>query len=161
MDSAKLNDWLQVVGLFGVIASLIFVGMQMKQDRDIALSQAYQARSDQITAIMAEFGTDPTIQSALAKFELNRPQDVTPEEIEALSLWIGAVFNFYENIHFQYLNGFIDEEHWQKSRTGLKNLLVDDFGRARFRNETSSWRRSFRALAEELIAENDSEQTSQ
>ena len=34
MDSAKLNDWLQVVGLFGVIASLIFVGLQMKQDRD-------------------------------------------------------------------------------------------------------------------------------
>jgi hypothetical protein len=28
MDSAKLNDWLQVVGMFAVVASLIFVGMQ-------------------------------------------------------------------------------------------------------------------------------------
>lgn len=36
MDTSKLNDWLQVVGLFGVIASLIFVGLQMKQDRAIA-----------------------------------------------------------------------------------------------------------------------------
>jgi hypothetical protein len=109
---------------------------------------------------MAEFGTDPAIQSAMAKFTLKRPQDVTPEEIEAVSLWIGAIFNFYENIHFQYLNGFIDEEHWEKSRTGLKNLLVDEFPRARFRNEMSSWRRSFRALAEELIAEIDSEKAS-
>lgn len=160
MDATKLHDWLQVVGLFGVIASLIFVGLQMKQDRDIALSQAYQARSDQITAIMAEFGTDPAIQSAMAKFDSKRPQDITPEEREAVSLWIGAIFNFYENIHFQYLNGFIDEEHWEKSRTGLKNLLVDEFPRARFRNEMSSWRRSFRALAEELITEIDSEKAS-
>ena len=45
MDSAKLNDWLQVIGLFGVIASLIFVGLQMKQDREIALAGTYQDRT--------------------------------------------------------------------------------------------------------------------
>jgi len=44
MDSAKLNDWLQVIGLFGVIAGLAFVGLQMKQEQKIALSAAYQAR---------------------------------------------------------------------------------------------------------------------
>jgi len=39
MDSAKLNDWMQVIGIFAVVASLIFVGLQMKQAQDIALSQ--------------------------------------------------------------------------------------------------------------------------
>lgn len=37
MVSKELNDWLQVVGLFGVLGGLIFVGIQLKQDRDIAL----------------------------------------------------------------------------------------------------------------------------
>ena len=49
MDSAKLNDWLQVIGLFGVVASLIFVGLQMKQEHEIALSNGIQSgagRSD-------------------------------------------------------------------------------------------------------------------
>lgn len=36
MDSNKLNDWLQIVGLFGVIASLIFVGIQVRQTQVIA-----------------------------------------------------------------------------------------------------------------------------
>jgi hypothetical protein len=45
MNSSKINDWLQVVGLFGVIASLVFVGLQMRQDREIALSEAYQDRT--------------------------------------------------------------------------------------------------------------------
>ena len=46
MDTSKINDWLQVVGMFGLIASLVFVGMQIKQDHQIALSGTYQARSD-------------------------------------------------------------------------------------------------------------------
>jgi hypothetical protein len=40
-DMSKINDWLQVVGMFGVIASLIFVGLQMKQAHEIALSNTY------------------------------------------------------------------------------------------------------------------------
>ena len=158
MDSAKLNDWLQVIGLFGVIASLIFVGMQMKQDRDIALSQAYQARSEQITGIIAEFGTDPSIQAALAKTRTGRSNEMTAEEIQAITLWMAAIFNFYENVHFQYSNGFIDEEHWEKSRTGLKNFLRGEFGKTRFRNDLSTWRSSFRALGEEIIAEIEAEE---
>ena len=158
MNSAKLNDWLQVIGLFGVIASLIFVGMQMKQDRDIALSQAYQSRSEQITGIMAEFGTDPTIQAALAKSRTGRSTEMTPEELQAITMWMAAIFNFYENVHFQHSNGFIDEEHWEKSRNGFKNFLRSEFGRTRFRNDLSTWRSSFRELGEEVIAEIDAEE---
>jgi len=36
MDSAKLNDELQILGMLGIIASLIFVGMQLKQTDEIA-----------------------------------------------------------------------------------------------------------------------------
>jgi len=40
VKSADINDWLQVAGLAGVIASLVFVGLQLKQDRQFALSEA-------------------------------------------------------------------------------------------------------------------------
>jgi uncharacterized phage protein gp47/JayE len=32
MDSAKLNDWIQVVGIFALVASLIFVGIEVRQN---------------------------------------------------------------------------------------------------------------------------------
>ena len=41
MDTAKLNDWMQVVGIFAVVASLLFVGLQMKQSQDIAVVETY------------------------------------------------------------------------------------------------------------------------
>ena len=45
MNSEKINDWLQVAGLAGVIGSLIFVGLQLKQAQAIALSDVYQNRT--------------------------------------------------------------------------------------------------------------------
>ena len=39
MKSSEINDWLQVAGLVGVIVSLVFVGLQLKQDRQFALSE--------------------------------------------------------------------------------------------------------------------------
>jgi hypothetical protein len=39
LSSGKLNDWLQILGLFGVVAGLAFVGMQLQQDRQFTRVQ--------------------------------------------------------------------------------------------------------------------------
>ena len=40
MNVGKLNDWLQVLGLFGVLGGLIFVGLQLRLDRQVALIES-------------------------------------------------------------------------------------------------------------------------
>ena len=50
MNIRKLSDWLQVLGLFGVLAGLIFVGLQLRQEQNIAQSNRVQAASDSIRA---------------------------------------------------------------------------------------------------------------
>jgi hypothetical protein len=45
MESAKINDWLQVVGIFAVVASLIYVGLQMKQSQDNASTERSMLRA--------------------------------------------------------------------------------------------------------------------
>jgi hypothetical protein len=57
MDSSKLNDWLQVVGIFAVVASLIFVGLQMKQTDDIATVEILNesgTRTRELKTLIAE-----------------------------------------------------------------------------------------------------------
>ena len=58
MNSAKLNDWLQVFGIFALVASLIFVGLQIRQDRDIATIEAMSARSDAISNLAELIGNN-------------------------------------------------------------------------------------------------------
>ena len=43
MNSAKLNDWLQVIGIFGLVASLVFVGLEIKQTQEIGQGEAAAA----------------------------------------------------------------------------------------------------------------------
>jgi len=43
MDSHKLHDWLQIIGIAAVVASLIFVGLQIKQSDDIALAEVLES----------------------------------------------------------------------------------------------------------------------
>ena len=157
MNSAKINDWLQVVGLFGVIGSLIFVGLQMKQDQEIARSAAYQARSEQVTALIAEMASIPSLRSGFQKLQTDGLAEMTADEFSAVSMFSAAMFITYENIHYQYTSGFIDDEHWKKSRFGLKNFLRFDGNRDAFRTNFSGWRDSFRVLVEALIAEIDAE----
>ena len=45
MISKKFNDWLQIVGLFGVLGGLIFVGLQLSLDRGVAISDRTIART--------------------------------------------------------------------------------------------------------------------
>jgi hypothetical protein len=40
----ELNDWLQVLGLFGVLGGLVFVGLQMQQTQSIGNSERIQMR---------------------------------------------------------------------------------------------------------------------
>jgi hypothetical protein len=57
MNFEKLNDWMQIIGLFLVVASLIFVGMQLRQEDRAALlqvSQADETSSTQIDLAIAE-----------------------------------------------------------------------------------------------------------
>jgi hypothetical protein len=51
VDSAKLNDWVQVFGIFALVASLIFVGLQIRQDQEIAIVEAVSHRFNNAEAL--------------------------------------------------------------------------------------------------------------
>ncbi len=158
MDSAKLNEWLQVVGLFGVIASLLFVGLQMKQDREIALSAATQARTETTIQNILGNASNPILATALDKIELGESDLLTLSERRALILSSRATLYNLENSHYQYTNGFISEEKWTASREALKDILRPSHGaRATYEANPASHRESFQHVVDELILEIDSE----
>lgn len=158
MDSARLNDWLQVIGLFGVIGSLIFVGMQMKQDHEIALSVATQARTETTIQNIMGAASNPYYMSAIDKIADGEQDSLTASEQHAVrSQGIAVLFNL-ENVHFQYEQGFIPPERWSATRETLKGLLRPSWGpKAQYKANPSAWRAPFQSLVNELLAELDAE----
>jgi len=130
MDSAKINDWMQVVGIFALVASLVFVGMQMRQDREIARVMIYQSRASILAEVAMASASSPEAMSAQIKSSLGDPgkefqMDDWPAPITAQDRVLGAyqlsaLMAIADNSFFQYQEGFLPAEHW----AGVKSVLV-------------------------------------
>ena len=149
MDSGKINEWLQIIGTFGVVASLIFVGMQMKQTQEIALASTYNARASQtVEAESTGMGT-PQHFSARAKIYSGRRDELTAEEYVAMEHELTVFLTIFENNHYQYEMGFLPEEHWRKNLKDLNCRLTEPL----FIEITEDWsaRDSFRVVLDAAI----------
>ena len=100
MKKVSLDVWIQLIGMLSIVASLIFVGMEMRQSQRIALAAQQTAR----VQIFTEIVTGMT-ESGLAWLGPN--EDYATSNRTNQMLWI------YENDYLQYRLGLMDESVWQ------------------------------------------------
>lgn len=158
MDTKQLNDWVQIVGIFAVVASLIFVGLQLKQSQEIALSQASQARTAMALDAIISSAENSHFISAVAKGRAGERENQTIEEQVTMSQYATALLMSYEDLYFQYVNGFLAEERWQSAEAALKNFFRDDANmpvRQTYERFPARWSESFQEVVNRLLAEID------
>lgn len=130
MDTNKLNDWMQVIGIFAVVASLIFVGLEMRQAQEISMSQAYQSRATTAAEWNSAFAANPVALSAHRKASNGAADEITNEEYDALRSTILSVFNLYDNAHYQFQKGFVSQEFWDMTRGNLRRQMMSPVANA-------------------------------
>lgn len=144
------RDWLSIVGQFGVVASLVFVGWQIKLDNDIAKSATFQARS----ALTAEFywtiATDPVGRSAMNKLRAGDTELRADEVVAATWLWRSGK-EILQNSYFQYQYGYLDEEHWAHIRRLIKTSYAIPLARSVLQDGNT--RQSFQEILDDIDAE--------
>ena len=158
MDSSKLNDWMQVVGIFALVASLIFVGLQINQTHQIATSNAYQNRIDTSIEMVTANAAN---EKGLAAWY--RPQ--TEADLELLApeeQWAGTQMSLglllaYDNIHFQFESGFISEEGWLPALADMKQAMTLPFFKRFMMSQLDRMRPSLRAVVVEINADLENE----
>jgi hypothetical protein len=107
MTSNRTRRLAEVIGLLGVVASLIFVGVEVRQNSvatraatDAAVADGYRdlnlaiATSSDLARVFAEHAADPGAAPA-------------EDQILMLGLW-RALFHIWSNSHRQHLNGTLD-----------------------------------------------------
>ena len=107
MDSAKLNDWIQGVGIFALLASLIFVGIEVRQNSIATRSATNAAVKDAFREFNLVIASSPELARAVTANAEN-PDDAPPEaKFQMLAMW-RALFHTWSNVHRQHLNGTLD-----------------------------------------------------
>ena len=79
MTQLRWKELFEVVGLAAIVASLVFVGFQIRQDRVIARSELASGTADVLLSIQ-EMMADPEYARVYAKM-LDQPEDLSVEEM--------------------------------------------------------------------------------
>jgi hypothetical protein len=94
LNATTVQNWLQIVGNFGLVVGLILVAVQIKQSTDLAeaqmLNEGWLAQIQRSMDIVGENGS-----AALAR-AWTEPETLTPEDVVVLdslmtSWWFGAL----------------------------------------------------------------------
>ncbi len=167
MKTGKSQDWFQIVGMAAVVASLVFVGLQLKQSQKIAIAAQYQARHDAASGhytailqcdvglrgigadILADIETDEVAPPGFKAWAASRPV----EELAFRAIGATIFLKSHDNVYFQYQSGFLSEEAWSALRVQLKAGLDDPrtWCRGVFEKNPDVWRESYRKLIQEML----------
>ena len=161
MNSSRFSDWAQVVGIFSLVASLVFVGLQMKQAQDIALSNAYQSRAATVIEMVSSNAANEHGLAAWYAPDAAGIESLSPRELRAGTHMALALLLAYDNMFFQYENGFISEQGWRAGRTDMKNAMQLLFLREYFERQLERMRPSFKDAFIDVMHELDAEQRDQ
>ena len=168
MDTAKLNDWMQVVGIFALVASLIFVGLQIRQEHEIARVQIYQERSSAATEVFISAASSPEAMAASVKSAFADPFQeiefegwagpITAQDMALGSMQVNAFMALLDNSHYQFQAGYLPLDHWESVREAVKGAAKGfPFFLFRMKATLNQRRPEFRKELEKIIAEIDEE----
>ncbi len=148
----KVRDVVETLGLLAVVASLGFVGLQLRQEHVVAQGEQYQARSEMRLANIRSMIESDTALSVVAKTSgLVDTVEFTKEE-QAIGL-LGKQMGLasWDNVHYQYELGLLEETYWSKARERFKDELRNPDLREFY--ERAGQRQSFQQLITQLVSE--------
>jgi hypothetical protein len=128
MKESKINEWLQVIGSFGVLAGLILVALQIQQSTVLVRAELRSNASDAWIAIDASKQSE-SFASVLAKSIVN-PQELTAAEILELD---GYLFTYIDQLgrdRDMYDEGIFDDPPEALVRGSLYDYFGNEFARA-------------------------------
>ena len=165
----KINHWkdlVELTGIVAIVASLVFVGLLLKQSQDIAIAEQYQNRSIAAQDYMMwqadnEQALRQGVGNVKSHYESGDGDEVFnelfetqgPEFLATILIDDSIGLLMLDNFYMQYQLGTLAEESWLAFRYRLKNRLQDKMFRLVFEADPQRWRQSFRELCAEIIAE--------
>ena len=164
MKSTSWKDIAELIGIAAIVASLIFVGLQMQQSQEIAVADQYQDRADAaLEFYLARMQSESALKSVARNLIGSTNSEVSPAGVRLENesedpmilaqkyLEYRSNITMFDNYHFQYERGFLQEDAWQAFKVRIKLWLSNRLNAEMYRQQASQYRRSFQFLCDELL----------
>ena len=131
MDTEKLHNWLQIIGAAAIVASLIFVGLEMRTNRAAAESQIADGIAEGFLDLNMAATSDSTLV-CIWSVGLEAPERLSDIQAGRFSMFMRGVFNQYMRVHTLYETGLVTEDTWASVASTASWLVTTPGGRLFF-----------------------------
>ena len=122
MRKIPIESLIQLLGMLGVIGSLIFVAMQMRQSHLFALAAQQQARMEVFVDAVN------TMSETGVSFQDFRVNGISAANQTAINNFRHQLWWVHENDYLQYSLGLMDENIWDAKLRAIEFLYNGDIG---------------------------------
>ena len=112
----------QIISAVAIVASLIFVGLQIRQSDRIQRAVMHQSRADRIIGIFRH-AADPHMLAASSK-AVESPETMSIEEIQSLRASIMALVLNLEDQMWQHRQGLLDDASVQRTKHAGARMMA-------------------------------------
>ena len=157
MKKVSLDTWMQLLGMLGVLAGLLFVGLEMRQSQTIAIAGQTQARNQaqldfQLAVLTAEERLSRKVLG-MGVLPMLDPATLTQEENEARRHILNWRITSLQNAFQQYQLGLIPEDVWEQVMDRIQDIWGNCYTREAFAGVIPSFREYLLTLPEDCISE--------
>ena len=121
----KLSEWAniaEIIGGIAIIASLIFVGVQVRENTQVVKLTSDRALDQQNLALNLAVANDSELAEILTKGEVDR-SSLTPAERTRFDNYCFSRFGAFENVIGNYAEGFVPEDEYEVWAVYFRNRL--------------------------------------
>jgi hypothetical protein len=102
---------IEFVGLIAIVASLIFVGMEVRQSAEETRSSTVQQHRDSWIQLSLAMMGNRELLEAFQKLD-TEGRESDPMATFTVDAFLRALFHTYNSAYFHYQNGTLDESQW-------------------------------------------------
>ena len=111
-----------LVSGLAVLASLIFVAAQLRQNTQAVRAAASQAHAANFQQLLSPMITEGDV-ARLWRTGFDRLNTLTDDERVRFFLILSGIFRFYEAARLQWRHGQLDEGHWHQVEFQLRDVI--------------------------------------
>jgi hypothetical protein len=137
------------IGSLVVVISLIYVGIQIRQNTKVARSAARQAITELLIESNKDIVNDPSLAEAFIK-DLNGEKLGEVDRLRVLSRAYFAIRN-WENIFYQYRTGMLTKDEWRGFRLNLQAIFEWETVRRVWENEQEFFSEAFQGEVGDIL----------
>ena len=121
LDSDRLNRWLTLGANLGVLIGIILLVFELNQNRDMMRAQTRNEMSNNIVNLLNASATNSDLARIMRR--ANAGEQLTADELFQFSERQGAMFRYWENVHYQYRMGLYDEAEFSKQKEAWRAYI--------------------------------------